>query len=154
MSDSRVNMGTMSTPIRSVHAVYALDCDDAAALAHFYADLLGWSVNEDRTGDRWVDVLPPEGESGPFALACQAVAGYKRPTWPTGPVPQQAHIDFYVEDIHASAELAVATGATRAQVQPGEEYAKQEGTEVSFLVFTDPAGHPFCLCSTANLVHD
>ncbi|WP_333617830.1 VOC family protein [Dietzia sp.] len=141
----------MSTPIRSVHAVYAIDCDDAVALAHFYADLLGWSVKEKADNSQWVDLIPPEGEASALSLACQTIPGYRRPTWPEGSVPQQAHIDFHVEDLTASAELAVAAGATRAPVQPGVEYAEKNGTGVSFLVFTDPAGHPFCLCSAPTL---
>lgn len=128
----------MSTSIRATRHVYALDCPDAATLAQFYARLLGWRADSSEEDPDWVDVVPPQGESPGFSIACQEVPDYRAPDWPTGPIPQQAHLDLYVDSIAEAAPLAEAAGAVRHEVQPSEE-----GT---FMVFLDPAGHPFCLC--------
>lgn len=128
----------MSTPIRTTSYVYALDCPDAGALAEFYARLLGWDIHSSEEDDEWVDVAPPaDGDHG-FSIACQQIENYRAPDWPDGPIPQQAHLDFHVSSLAEAVPQAEAAGATRHSYQPSEE-----GT---FVVFLDPAGHPFCLC--------
>ncbi len=128
----------MSTPVEFKRVVFTLDCPDARALAEFYAQLLGWRVDFSGDEPEWVDVLPPENEDRGFAIAFQEVERYRAPEWPDGPTPQQAHFDFYVDSIEAAAVHAEKLGATRHAVQPSETG--------SFLVLTDPVGHPFCLC--------
>jgi len=128
----------MGGSIRPRRVAVTFDCPDAHALAEFYAKLLGWRVHEDAAEPDWADVLPPEGEDHGFALACQQVENYRMPQWPDGDVPQQAHLDLYVDSIAEATELALAAGASKHEVQPGSPN--------SFVVFTDPAGHPFCLC--------
>ncbi|MBK0417867.1 VOC family protein [Leucobacter sp. CSA1] len=128
----------MTTSIRAKKHVFVLDCPDAGALAAFYARLLGWSAQASSDSADWVDVVPPEGEAGGLALACQQVDDYRAPEWPDGPIPQQAHLDFTVSSIERTAPIAESAGATRHPHQPSED-----GT---FTVFLDPAGHPFCLC--------
>lgn len=129
-------------PIRAKRYVAALDCPDARALGEFYARLLGWRAYggspdyPDYPG--WVSVVPPEGEAFGFEIACQQIDGYRAPDWPDGPIPQQAHLDFYVDDLEASVAAAEAAGARRHSTQPSEHG--------SFIVLLDPAGHPFCLC--------
>ena len=130
----------MSTPIRTTKHVFALDCPDAAALGRFYAQLLGWRCQAGEDSD-WVDVIPPGNDVG-CAIACQQIEGYRAPEWPDGPIPQQAHIDFYVDSIAEAAPLAEAVGAVRHPHQPGEGRG--------FVVFLDPAGHPFCLCESTE----
>ena len=113
----------------------ALDCPDPYALALFYSALTGIAVEtwpgyapEDMPGiDLVHDVLP--------ALSFQRVEHYVAPTWPAGSVPQQLHLDFVVDDLDEGEHHALAVGATKAEVQPGEH----------FRVFLDPVGHPFCL---------
>ncbi len=120
-----------------------LDCPDPRALGAFYAEILGWPV-EDGSDDEWVTLVPPGGGMGPDApsgsvsLAFQRVPGHQAPTWPEGPRPQQFHLDFDVPDIAAAEPAVLAAGATVAEVQPSETG--------SFKVYLDPAGHPFCLC--------
>lgn len=116
----------------------ALDCPDAEALADFYARLLGWRVHSSGDYPDWVDVLPPGDGDGAMAIACQQIENYRAPDWPEGPVPQQEHLDFYVDSIADAAPLAEAAGATRHPHQPSEDGM--------FMVFLDPVGHPFCLC--------
>lgn len=107
----------------------ALDCADPVGLGAFWAELLGGQVtfsNEEfaavKTDRMW--------------LAATRVEDYLAPTWPEGPVPKQVHLDLAVDDLGQAAERAVALGAVRAETQPAPD---------RFLVFLDPAGHPFCL---------
>lgn len=115
--------------------VYALDCPDPVALAEFYARITGGEVEplddfpiEDVT---WIEMMT---EDGPV-LGFQKITNYVAPTWPEGPVPQQAHLDFVVSDLDAGEEHVLSVGATKAEYQPDE----------TFRVYYDPVGHPFCL---------
>lgn len=110
--------------------VAALDCPDPAALAQFYRTLVGGQIIEHPHGD-WFELHTPEGK-----IAFQRVDGHRPPTWPEGPVPQQAHFDIDVEDLDVAEAAAVRRGAVKADHQPSPE---------DFRVFLDPAGHPFCL---------
>ncbi|WP_029088300.1 VOC family protein [Brevibacterium album] len=127
----------MSGPIQTTHIVFALDCPDAAALAGFYATLLGWEVGTSADDPGWVTVRPPAGEAG-HHIACQQVPDYRAPDWPDGEVPQQAHLDFHVPSIEDAEPRVLAAGGRRHPVQPSETG--------SFVVYLDPVGHPFCLC--------
>ncbi|MBL3686115.1 VOC family protein [Leucobacter zeae] len=126
----------MSSHIRVSKHTFVYDCADPAALAGFYAGLLGWSIDPE-SDDRWVDLVPPEGSA--FTLSFQRIDGYVAPTWPEGDVPQQAHLDFDVPSLEEAGRLAEASGAKRHPVQPSETG--------SFVVYADPAGHLFCLCA-------
>jgi catechol 2,3-dioxygenase-like lactoylglutathione lyase family enzyme len=108
-----------------------LDCPDPQALAQFYSDILDRPITY--ADDEWVVVTD---SASSMRIAFQKVPNYTLPTWPEGPVPQQFHLDFTVDEFEATEKRVLAAGATRAEVQPGED----------FVVFCDPAGHPFCLC--------
>lgn len=110
-----------------------LDCPDPKALAEFYRGVLGGEITS--VEDDWV-VLVVDG----LRLAFQLAADYAPPTWPTGERPQQFHLDLTVDDVDAVEGEVLALGATRHAAQPGEA----EGD--TFVVYLDPAGHPFCLC--------
>ncbi len=73
-------------------------------------------------------------------LAFQLVDEFAAPTWPNGERPQQFRLDVTVDDVDAVEPRALALGATKHEVQPG-----QAGGD-SFRVYLDPAGHPCCLC--------
>jgi hypothetical protein len=118
--------------------VVAFDCPDARALAGFYAGLLNWEVR-DGSDDDWVTIAPAGAGEGSQALAFQRIDDYLAPTWPGGGHPQQAHLDLQVDDLAAGEHLVLAAGATK--------HAHQPSTEGSFVVYLDPAGHPFCLVS-------
>ena len=60
---------------------------------------------------------------------------YVPPRWPDPEHPQHEHLDIRVFDVDAAEEAVLALGATR----PPADH------ENGFRVFTDPAGHPFCL---------
>ncbi len=69
-----------------------IDAPDAAALARFYADLLGMEVTY-------------EGPEGAFitgdgkSVLFQQITGYNPPRWPDPAYPQQAHLDIIVDDL-------------------------------------------------------
>jgi len=112
-----------------------IDCPDPYALASFYSSLADLEIEP--LGD-----LTPETVSwmtvqldGKPVIAFARVDDYVVPTWPTGNVPQQAHLEFSVPDLDKAEAGALAIGARKADFQPDE----------NFRVFLDPAGHPFCL---------
>jgi catechol-2,3-dioxygenase len=104
-----------------------IDAPDAVALARFYAGLTGMEVTYEGPEGA---MITGDGKS----LMFQQVAEYTPPRWPDPAAPQQAHLDILVDDLETASARAVALGATRL-----------ENPEKHFHVFTDPAGHPFCL---------
>ena len=113
-----------------------IDCPDPPVLAEFYRSLIGGEVRYDPNEPDWVVLEPEPGRR----LAFQQADDYAAPTWPTGPRPQQFHIDLTVDDVDVAEPAVLALGARRHEVQPGETVGD------TFRVYLDPAGHPFCLC--------
>ncbi len=113
-------------------ALVALDCPEPAALAAFYQSIVGGEIKASTASAEWVRLQTPSGSD----LGFQRDPGYTAPEWPDGP-PQQAHLDFDVPDLDAGERAVIALGAERATTQPSPD---------EWRVFTDPAGHPFCLC--------
>jgi catechol 2,3-dioxygenase-like lactoylglutathione lyase family enzyme len=131
-----------------------LDCTDARALAEFYRQLLGFQY---RPGDE----PPPAGEPDPRGqdwlvlrdadgtprLAFQQVAELPEATWPTGPHPQQLHLDLTVptvDDLDVQHERALALGGRVL-------YDRSADPEEPLRVYADLAGHPFCIFVAASL---
>jgi predicted enzyme related to lactoylglutathione lyase len=118
------------------------DCPDARALAHFYAEVLGWEL-EDTSAVDFVVLVPPGGgvtpdnPGGRTTLAFQRIDNFVEPTWPGGSHPQQIHLDLSVSVIADAEPAVVAAGARVHKHQPS--------TDGGFRVYLDPAGHPFCL---------
>jgi len=104
-----------------------IDAPDATALARFYAELAGMTLDYDGPEGALI------GADGRY-LMFQQVDGYTPPGWPDPARPQQAHLDLAVEDLDAGEKVAVGLGGTRL-----------DGGGDRYRVFTDPAGHPFCL---------
>ena len=113
-------------PAMGLFAV-TIDAPDASALAHFYADLTGMEITYDGAEGALV-----AGDSR--SLMFQQVSDYHPPAWPDPARPQQAHLDLLVDALDAGEARALELGAHRLDAG-GER----------FRVFTDPAGHPFCL---------
>ncbi|MGW1807690.1 VOC family protein [Streptomyces sp. NPDC002078] len=116
--------------------VVVLDCPDPRALAGFYAEVLGGTVEVqgDPEDDGWVDLKVPGGT----ALAFQRAPGYVPPKWPAPDASQHFHLDLVVEDLDA---------AEKGVLELGAEPLDAEDRERTFRVYADPAGHPFCLCA-------
>ena len=121
-----------SSPPRPTLDVVVLDCPDARALGAFYAQVLGWQV-EESSDDDWVTLVARGGT----ALAFQRIDDFVAPTWPGGSHPQQFHLDLHMSDLEEGERQVLAAGATRHEHQPS--------VEGGFVVYLDPAGHPFCL---------
>lgn len=121
----------MSRPATNLTAT-VIGASDPAALARFYAALLGWEIGREEPG--WVTVRSPQGGPG---LSFQAEHLHKRPVWPGNATDQQMmmHLDVEVEDLEETGAYARSLGAVKAEFQP------QDDTVVYF----DPDGHPFCL---------
>ncbi len=107
------------------------DAADLDAESTFWAALLGGTVDKD---DDW-HTITVDGEP---RVAIQLAADHVQPDWPDG-APQQVHLDFDVDDIHAAHEHAVSVGA---RVLQRNDMDARRG----FVAYADPAGHPFCLC--------
>ncbi|UYP17782.1 VOC family protein [Rhodococcus sp. Z13] len=106
-----------------------LDCPDPRALAHFYRDLLGWTITDDQ--DDWVELARDDST----ALAFQRDPDFRGRAWPAEGV--HAHLDIHVPDLDAAERIALDLGALREGGRGGS---------TGFRVFRDPAGHYFCLC--------
>jgi catechol 2,3-dioxygenase-like lactoylglutathione lyase family enzyme len=113
-------------------SVVALDCPDPEVLCRFYQGIVGGTIKTESQTDEWIRLQVDGG----CDIGFQRVANYRAPGWPDGDPPQQVHLDFAVSDLEETAELVVGLGARRAEVQPQPD---------EWLVFLDPAGHPFCL---------
>jgi hypothetical protein len=107
-----------------------IDCPDPGLLAKFYCQVLGMTINED-IGDFVVIGAAP----GLRQLAFQRVTAWIPPRWPDPAYPQQLHLDIRVHDADQAERVLLGLGAVRV---PAER-------ETGFRVFTDPAGHPFCI---------
>ncbi len=122
-------MPATSISLRSV----VFDCPDPAALASFYADLLNGKLD---VGDpEWCEVHVGDPA---FKLAFQRASPYSAPEWPDG-TPQQLHLDLTVSDLGSAGLRAVELGAV-VLTGPVKE------PDSIWVVYADPAGHPFCLC--------
>ena len=106
------------------------DADDAVALARFWSELLGWSVDEpDDDGE--VVVSPPEGSpSGTLPLLFLPVPEGKT-------AKNRLHLDLRPDDQEAAVARAEALGATRIDIGQGDD--------VTWVVLADPEGNEFCI---------
>jgi catechol 2,3-dioxygenase-like lactoylglutathione lyase family enzyme len=111
--------------------IIVFDAADLDAESGFWATLLDGRVDKE---DDWHTVYV----NGEPRYGVQLAPGHVPPDGPDG-APQQIHLDLYVEDINAGHEHALASGARLLQ---DADRAADEG----FVVYADPAGHPFCLC--------
>ncbi|MFD4692138.1 VOC family protein [Streptomyces sp. NPDC058463] len=108
-----------------------LDCADPETMAAFYREATGFELHP-KSGPDFAGVTGPDG----LVIGFQRVDGYRAPRWPGQVVPQQSHLDFKVEDLDEAEALLLELGAAKPEHQPGGD---------GWRVFTDPAGHPFCL---------
>ncbi len=107
----------------------SLDCADPNVLADFWAETLGGEVAY--RSETFVAV-----QLDSMWLTATTVDNYQPPTWPADATPKQMHLDLAVKDLAAAERQMLDLGAKKCDVQPSPE---------SYLVFVDPAGHPFCL---------
>lgn len=107
----------------------SLDCSDPAQLAQFWSALLGGEIAF--TSDHFVAV-----KTDRLWLSTVKIDDYRPPSWPDGVQPKQMHLDLAVDDLAGAEADALRLGAVRPDFQPAPD---------RYIVFLDPAGHPFCL---------
>jgi hypothetical protein len=125
----------------SNYSVTAIDCPDPVALAAFYSKLSGFEMEPlgdmDPARVTWYSLL----REGQPVISFQRILNYVAATWPEGPVPQQMHLDFDVNDLDSAEIEVLALGATKTAYQ----------SATNFRVYLDPVGHPFCLVLNQNV---
>ncbi|MGY1835248.1 VOC family protein [Blastococcus sp. SYSU DS0510] len=109
-----------------------LGIPDPQGLARFYQRLLGWPIRDDAASVQG----PAPSVRG---VGGTEVLSHVPPVWPPEPGTQQMqlHLDLQVDDLDAATAVAEEAGARRV----GGHTDDREDLRV----FTDPAGHPFCL---------
>ena len=112
---------------------FIIDCPDAMSLASFYSEMTGRPLVEGSTESM---ALINFGE---VDLAFQHVDDYRAPRWPDGEHPKQFHLDFEVDLIESEGRRVTDLGATLRTDRIGAD-------GYGWRVYTDPVGHPFCLC--------
>lgn len=112
---------------------FIVDCPDPMKLAAFYSDVTGQPVNAD-SHENWAGI-----RFGEIDLAFNRVEYYRSPQWPDGEHPKQFHLDFEMDDIGAEQTRILALGATL-------QHDSVDPDGYGWRVYTDPVGHPFCLC--------
>jgi Glyoxalase-like domain len=117
---------------RLVRKVIVFDAADLRAESTFWAELLGGRVFED---EAWHSVIDASGE---WTIGVQLAPDHVPPDWPNGS-PQQVHVDLHVEDPRATHDRALALGAKL--LRSAGDLSADQGHQV----YTDPAGHPFCI---------
>jgi hypothetical protein len=112
----------------------AIDCPDAevqSRLVHFYSQALGGEVVSGCVRTRgWLFIF-------------EVIADYTPPTWPSGETPKQMHFEWMVDDLDSAVSALLRVGATLA------EYQRPEDSGVRIML--DPAGHPFCVATAADV---
>jgi catechol 2,3-dioxygenase-like lactoylglutathione lyase family enzyme len=108
-----------------------LDCPDPRVLAAFYQHATGLELVPE-SDDDFAGLYGKDG----LLIGFQRVNEYQAPRWPGQSVPQQFHLDFGVDDLDEAEAVLLELGAAKPGFQPGGD---------RWRVFTDPAGHPFCL---------
>jgi hypothetical protein len=111
-----------------------LDCPDPIALATFYQHVTGMELVPESPAD-----LAGITDGDHLWIGFQRVDGYQQPTWPNQQVPQQHHFDFAADDLDAAETFVLQLGAAKTDCQPGSG---------RWRIFTDPAGHPFCISTS------
>ncbi|WP_406346010.1 VOC family protein [Streptomyces sp. NBC_00648] len=118
-------------PLQMKLTAITLDCPDPLALAAFYQEATGLEPHP-KSDAEFAGLNSADG----LFIGFQRVDDYQAPGWPDQTVPQQMHIDFEVDDLDEAEARLLELGAGKPEHQPGGE---------RWRVFTDPAGHPFCL---------
>jgi predicted enzyme related to lactoylglutathione lyase len=116
------------------HQIVVFDAADLAAESGFWSGVLGGTVDVE---DDW-HMICVDGEP---KIGVQLAPDHQPPHWPDG-VPQQIHVDLWVQDFEEAHEQVMALGARVLQTVD----VLDPGRPDAFQVYADPAGHPFCLC--------
>ncbi len=108
-----------------------VDADDPAALARWWADVLGWEITEEEDDEVAVEAPAgsPERDAGGCLLFCKVP---ERKT-----VKNRLHLDLRPDDQAAELARVEAMGARRVDVGQSDD--------VTWVVLADPEGIEFCI---------
>jgi len=118
--------------VKLTHQIVVFDAADLAAESRFWAGVVGGTVDAE---EDW-HMVEVDGQP---RIGVQLAPNHVPPDWPDG-VPQQIHLDLWVEDPAAAHDLVMSLGARVLKE------AEDGDSPDTFQVYADPAGHPFCLC--------
>ncbi len=112
-----------------------VNCSDPAALAGFWAQVLGWEVQE---ADDELVTLGPPGQPAKGPVPVLDFIAVPDPT----PGRRRLHLDVNATDRDQAAELErlLELGATRVDVGQGPT-----SEDMTWHVLADPEGNEFCL---------
>ena len=119
--------------MKILRTVVVFDAADLEEESAFWAAILNGQVARD---DEWHTIFDDSGE---WRIGIDLNPTYVRPEWPNGVQQQQVHLNLQVEDQYEAHQEVLSLGAT--VLEPGKSMDTPEG----FLVYADPAGHPFCI---------
>jgi len=112
---------------------FIIDCPDPPRLATFYSGVTSRDLMEG-SSDNFAGIT-----FGEVDLGFQRVEDYRPTRWLNNEHPKQYHLDFEVDLIEAKQRRVNELGATLHQ-----DFLGSDG--YGWQVYTDPIGHPFCLC--------
>lgn len=104
------------------------DCADPAPIAEFWAQVLGYSVDDEDPDEVAID--PPPDSAAPALLFIRV------PEPKT--VKNRVHLDLNPDDQEAEVRRLEGLGAQRIDIGQGEQ---------TFVVMADPEGNEFCVLS-------
>jgi catechol 2,3-dioxygenase-like lactoylglutathione lyase family enzyme len=111
-----------------------IDCPNPEVqerLCQFYSQALGGEVVSGAVRARgWLFIF-------------EVIPDYKPPTLPLGETPKQMHFELMVDDLDTAVSTLQGIGATLAEYQRPEDGGVR--------VMLDPAGHPFCVATAADV---
>lgn len=127
-----------TAPVARFRSV-VLDCPDPRELARFYSAVVGGTPEGEDEDPGWVVLQVPGGPR----LAFQQARDLTPPEWPRSDRnAQQFHLDLdggaTWAEMDAAHERVLSLGARPLDLEDREKK--------DFMVYADPAGHPFCLC--------
>lgn len=115
--------------MRIAHLTFVLDAADADAESSFWATVLEARPTASAERHR----IEFHGHS---PAAIDVTSDHQPPDWPFG-MPRQAHVDLWVDDPALAHDEVIGLGATLTRPADAGD---------GFQVYSDPAGHPFCIC--------
>lgn len=113
--------------------IVVFDAADIEAESAFWTALLEGKVEKD---DDWHSIYA----DGEWRLGIQLAPDHVLPQWPDGQQRQQLHLDLYIDDLDAGRKRVLELGGRLLKE------SERPGSPDEFVVYADPAGHPFCLC--------
>ena len=115
-----------------IHGV-VFDCANAATLAAFWQEALGWEYRTERPGEGWISLQPPGEANAGFVSFGEVPEGKV--------VKNRVHLDLRSapgEDWEEERARLEALGATTLQYFEDAHY-----------IMADPEGNEFCLLNPA-----